>query len=582
MNKAAIERGLFDGCKFTFYKTEFLQKEELGNPDASKTDNPKSANYNKLVNGIVQKGQHIETGDVLIGAYMPIPKGKDDKFIYIDRSIVYKDQEDAIVHNVIKDQNEDDNPFVKVSLRKIRPVSVGDKFCVTGQHEVLTLEGWKNIKNVTVNDIVATLNHEKLEWHHPIKKYSFDHCGEMYNVDNDYISLETTLNHKMYVKINNIYKLIEARHIIDKNVQFKRDCKAIEVIQTTDSQIKAILEGKTADIKNNQVIISEFNKQPYAKGHSKYYDGVVYCLEVPNNIFMVRKNNKYCWTGNSSRSGQKGICSINMREADFPTTIDGIRPTALFNPSGIPSRMTMAQLIESLLSIICAIKGTFYDATMFKTVDIDSISSELEKYGFNKFGYERMINGMSGEFIDSVVYFGPTFYQRLQKFVADAEYSVRHALTDAITFQPLDGQGSSGGLKVGEMEKDTLISHGVTRFLYEKFYTHSDFYNQAMCRCGEEAILNNKENLYKCNYCGDNADIVIIPTSVTSKLFFHETRSTGVKAKRIPRPFTYQITDTPDRKYSQVDTYDTNTIKTLMNMADEMVDDAAASVDTSE
>jgi DNA-directed RNA polymerase II subunit RPB2 len=108
VNKAAVERGLFDGSKFTFYKTEFEQKEELGNPDASKTDGIKSANYEKLsAQGVVTKGQHIFNDDVLIGRYMPVPKGKDEKYVYTDRSIIYKDSEEAIVHNVIVDRNED-------------------------------------------------------------------------------------------------------------------------------------------------------------------------------------------------------------------------------------------------------------------------------------------------------------------------------------------------------------------------------------------------------------------------------------------------------------------------------------------
>lgn len=135
---------------------------------------------------------------------------------------------------------------------------------------------------------------------------------------------------------------------------------------------------------------------------------------------------------------QKGICSLLMNEADMPMTLDGMRPSLLFNPHGMPSRMTVAQQIESLLANVCAIKGTHHDGTMFKPADIESIAEELEQYGFNRYGYERMISGITGEFIDTEVFFGPTFYQRLQKFVADAEYSVRHALTDAITYQPLD------------------------------------------------------------------------------------------------------------------------------------------------
>ena len=147
---------------------------------------------------------------------------------------------------------------------------------------------------------------------------------------------------------------------------------------------------------------------------------------------------------------QKGICALLMKEADMPFTRDGVRPALIFNPHGIPSRMTVAQLIESLLGNLCARKGTHYDGTMFKKVDIESISDELESLGFHRYGYERMISGITGEFIDTQVFFGPTFYQRLQKFVADTEYSVRHSLTDAITHQPLEGRGSGGGLKIGK------------------------------------------------------------------------------------------------------------------------------------
>ena len=120
---------MFDGCKLTYYKAELESKEEIGSPDVSKTDGITSANYEKLVDGYVQKGQIIEADDVLIGKYMPNTKNIDDeKYLYIDTSIVYRDTEQAVVHNVIVGSNEDGIRFVKVALRKIRPVSIGDKF----------------------------------------------------------------------------------------------------------------------------------------------------------------------------------------------------------------------------------------------------------------------------------------------------------------------------------------------------------------------------------------------------------------------------------------------------------------------
>ena len=128
INKAAVEKGLFGGCKFTFYKTELEQREEFANPDATTTTGIKSACYDKLENGIIRKGVVVHKNDVIIGKIMKLTKQSDDEFQYVDRSIIYKDNEDAIVHNVIVDRNEEDERFCKVVLRKIRQVTIGDKF----------------------------------------------------------------------------------------------------------------------------------------------------------------------------------------------------------------------------------------------------------------------------------------------------------------------------------------------------------------------------------------------------------------------------------------------------------------------
>ena len=124
-----------------------------------------------------------------------------------------------------------------------------------------------------------------------------------------------------------------------------------------------------------------------------------------------------------------------------------------------------------------------------------------------------------------------------------------------------------------------LAGHRASRFLHEKFFKHSDGYTEYICRCGKPAIVNHKENIYKCKYCKDNADITAVPTSWTSKLFMQENESINVGIRRIPRAFTYNINDTPDREFSQIDGYDENTARQLTRIAEDMVDDAAAAVD---
>jgi len=731
INKAAVDRGLFNGSKFTFYKTELEQKEELGNPDASKTDGLKSANYEKLVNGIVQKNQQIEQSDVLIGKYMPIQKGKDDKYSYIDRSIVYNESEKAIVHNVIIDRNEDDMRFCKVALRKIRPVAVGDKFCLRPTAEVLTNQGWVALQNLNIQTMqIATIDPHTyiLDYVYASGKYEFNYNsnidGCLYYLKTDNIYTVCTANHEHFVQINtNNFQFMKANELFKyQYIRFKKNiagykswycrdddnklCNTNEYIillgayimygyltqdhiilnielnaqvcfietvlkklnityhydlstkefhiskeqclpfynvlyesnhqipsiiwqdnpQKCNNLLKGILCQSTITkscklIKiTNQQLANDIQRLALHAGysanisvHGQYhfqksdiftpqyyyitiktsdplvyksntnviekwveYTGLVVCIEIPNtHLFYYRESidSPPMWTGNSSRSGQKGICGLLMREADMPTTKDGIRPALIFNPHGMPSRMTCSQLIESLLGNVCAIKGAFHDATMFKKNDIESIAAELEQYGLNRYGYEQMINGLTGEYINTLIFFGPTFYQRLQKFVIDAEYSVQHALTDAITYQPLDGQGSSGGLKIGEMERDVLSSHGCSRFLHEKFFHHSDRYTEYICRCGKPAILNHKENLYKCKYCKDNADIVAIPTSWSSKLFMQEMESTNVGIRRLPRPFVYEVNDTKDRSLSKIDSYNEDTLKELIRQTVDELND---------
>jgi DNA-directed RNA polymerase beta subunit len=108
----------------------------------------------------------------------------------------------------------------------------------------------------------------------------------------------------------------------------------------------------------------------------------------------------------------------------------------------------------------------------------------------------------------------------LQKFVIDEHYATRTGPTSALTRQPLDGKNNDGGLRLGEMEKDVFCAHGTMRALFEKFYKDSDGIDLPICRiCGNRAVVNEKMGIYKCKYCGDNADIVNVASSWVSNLF---------------------------------------------------------------
>lgn len=312
-------------------------------------------------------------------------------------------------------------------------------------------------------------------------------------------------------------------------------------------------------INKNDIVIGKYLKYTKPKKDFKYSDkSKIYNSDEPGIVsqIIVSRNEegkqfakiklmiiRNCSVGDkfSMRSGQKGVAGLVMDENDMPFTEDGMVPDIIFNPLSLPKRMTINTLMEILSAKACALKSTVMDATLFRKIDMETIKKELASLGYNPYGRERLYNGMNGKWIDTEIFIGPAYYQRLQKFVNETVYAVSHGSTDAITRQPLEGKSSNGGLRVGEMEKDVLITNGVSRFLSEKFYDNSDGFKVYICAtCGKYAVLNHKINLYKCVTCGDNADIQEIDSSWSAKLFRQELRGMNINMTTNLKPYTYE------------------------------------------
>jgi len=244
----------------------------------------------------------------------------------------------------------------------------------------------------------------------------------------------------------------------------------------------------------------------------------------------------------SSRTGNKGIVAKLVPREDMPYTEDGLVPDIIVNAHSIPTRMAVAQIIECLMGQLAAEKGTFLDGTSFKEIDTDGIIAELEKYGIKNAGSRRMYNGRTGDWLDTLIFIGPTTYQRLQKFVIDEHYATNSGPTNALTMQPLDGKTNDGGLRIGEMEAWGFGAAGTMRSLYEKFYDDSDGITVYICRiCHNRAVINEKLNIYKCKYCGDNAEIVAVPSSYVANLFWQESGAMNSKLYFGIEPHRYPV-----------------------------------------
>lgn len=270
-------------------------------------------------------------------------------------------------------------------------------------------------------------------------------------------------------------------------------------------------------------------------------EGSLFVKVAYRSLFPIMVGDKF-----SARSAQKGVCGLQLSQADMPFTENGLIPDIIMNPHSFPKRMTMGQPYETGISKLCAAKGVTCDATAFRNLDADALKKEMETAGLDCFGRERMYCGINGVYMDALIFGGPTYYQRLQKFISKIVYQIDIGPTDIITRQPLDGKVNQGGLKISELQRDVMLSHGCSRFFQEKFYEDSDDFDVYVCRCGSRAIVNKHIGIYRCINCVDNAEIYAIHSSWSSKQFFMELNAMniGVKFSLAPAVFMEHVDGT--------------------------------------
>ena len=201
----------------------------------------------------------------------------------------------------------------------------------------------------------------------------------------------------------------------------------------------------------------------------------------------------------ASRAGQKGTIGLVIPEADMPFTRDGVRPDLIINPHAIPSRMTIGHLVECIIGKAAAVYGGYSDCTAFNNhgSKIKVFGEMLSKVGYHSSGNDILYNGMTGEQIETEIFMGPNYYMRLKHMVKDKINFRARGPNTALTHQPVSGRANDGGLRIGEMERDVLISHGISEFLRESMMERGDKYQMAICNAtGMMAIYNPAKNLF--------------------------------------------------------------------------------------
>jgi DNA-directed RNA polymerase II subunit RPB2 len=315
-----------------------------------------------------------------------------------------------------------------------------------------------------------------------------------------------------YSKLDDNGFIKEGEHITDKDIIIGKCTKVLtqdgkEIVNVTGETIKKGTYGIV-----DKVIVTKNNR------------GLRTCKIRIKKIRPATIGDKF-----TSRCGQKGMCGMVIEDYEMPFTSQGIKPDIIVNPHAIPSRMTINQLFEVVLGKSCCIAGLMGDATPFMNNDIYQYFELLKNYGYEKYGNEVMYSGITGDQIHTDIFIGPTYYQRLKIMVEDKVHSRTTGPLQHMTRQPAGGRANEGGFRIGEMERDAVIGHGIAGFLQESISKRSDGYFEGKTY---KVQLNQKTGLMSYDK-KDEKDICNIEIPYASKLFLQELETMSIAPRLI-------------------------------------------------
>lgn len=454
--------------------------------------------------GLPKIDSYIRQGDCIIGKVRRHAKDGE----VVNASEYAGIGGEGYVDRIIITTNNENNTVVRVKIRKNRKYIPGDKAaCTTPDHKVLTKNGWIPINQVSIMDKIATLNKEnQVEYQKPTVVHYYSYEGSMYEIKGEYINQIVTPDHRMYIKKQN-----EDKFELDQVKNWMKEGENIFSIVD--------FNGKEIEVKIVCTIIP--------------YKGSVHCVTVPNGIFYVQRNGIPSWTGNS-RYSMKGTISKIIPARELPRIADGpnkgMVPDIFVNPHSYPSRMTLNNIIEIKTTKAALIAGKYVNSTTFRNFEDQMAFTEktLGDYGFDINGYENF-EMPDGTKVHNKIFSGPCYYQALRHHVSDKIQMRSRGGIKPDTRQPVAGRSKEGGLRVGEMERDALISHGASAILRERMCDESDCFNLPICgTCGTIAIINHITGVYTCKLCGDKAEFGVIRIPYVMKLLLHYLNASNI------------------------------------------------------
>ena len=314
--------------------------------------------------------------------------------------------------------------------------------------------------------------------------------------------------------VNSVFTNIEAKHSLIKNLKEDFDYSYLDehglVKEGTVINDRIVLIGQLNTGVSDNKNISEQSKAIFTdvskttkKGQLGYVDKSF--ISEGEEGFRIAKirvcENRQPNIGDkmASRAGQKGTIGLIIPEEDMPFTADGLKPDLIINPHALPSRMTIGQLLESLFGKVCSLYGSYGNMTAFATKgpNLKTYGNMLNNLGYHRSGNQILYNGFTGQPLHSEIFIGPTYYMRLKHMVKDKINYRATGKRSHLTRQTNQGRANDGGLRIGEMERDGIMGHGMAGFLNDAFMVRGDEYYMAVCnKTGSIAVYNPSKNIF--------------------------------------------------------------------------------------
>lgn len=434
-------------------------------------------------NGIIRIGAHIKEGDILIGKITP--KGETDptpeekllRAIFGDKAGDVKDAsfrtppstKGVVIGTKLFERAKKDKNAKVREKAAVEKIEKGHKVITDNLNNILLDKLYRLLKDKTANSIINNYNEEVIP-----KGVKFT---QKVLSDIDYANIEP----------NN----------------FTKDEEVNSLVKRILHNYKLKLGEEVARYKREKFNVTIGDELP---------TGVLKLAKV----YVAKKRKLKVGDKMAGRHGNKGIVAKIVREEDMPFLEDGTPVDLVLNPLGVPSRMNIGQIYETVLGWAGLKMNTKYATPIFDGASLEDIESEIEKAGLPAYGQTYLFDGETGERFHQKATVGVIYYIKLSHMVDDKMHARSIGPYSLITQQPLGGKAQFGGQRLGEMEVWALEAYGAAHTLQELLTVKSD-------------DIVGRAKTYEAIIKGENLPKPGIPESFN--VLVHELRGLGLELK---------------------------------------------------